>query len=180
MLTTLGSSRFSRVDPSAEFSRIRHSLNLLESHILQNTRNVLPTGTSASPPNTAIPRNASQRVPSGAARKLNEVKDLGEKDADLSGGQSKTGDAPGMLGQSDPSGFYAGPTSTLSHLIAVSIAPFSPAALGLTMYLVFYPRRVRATRRPIAICGKPLLFSPFVDDFVGECDPCGESSLSRI
>lgn len=114
------SSSFSRIDPSAEFSRIRHSLNLLEAHILQGTQNPPLTGSSMSPPSTAIPRNGLQRIPS-SARKSNESKDQSDKDSDMSGSQAKTGEAPGMLGQSDPSGFYAGPTSTLSHLIAVSI-----------------------------------------------------------
>ena len=113
-------NRQNRIDPGAEFSRIRHSLNLLESHILQTPalRGALSATTSISPPSTATSRTHSQRIPSGS-RRLNDFKDPNEKDADAVI-QAAKGEAPGMLGQSDPSGFYAGPTSTLSHLIAVS------------------------------------------------------------
>ena len=112
--------RHTRVDPSAEISRIRHSLNLLESHILQTPalRHTAQANTSAAALNALNQRSATQRVASGS-RRANDFKDPNEAEASAS--QSKLSEPPGMLGQSDPSGFYNGPTSTLSHLMTVSL-----------------------------------------------------------
>ena len=77
-------------------------------------------------------RSVSQRIPSGP-RKSSDFKDVNEREGESPGSQGKLSDAPGMLGQSDPSGFYAGPTSTLSHLIAVSDAVAPCDYMGLNV-----------------------------------------------
>ncbi|KIP09834.1 hypothetical protein PHLGIDRAFT_102139 [Phlebiopsis gigantea 11061_1 CR5-6] len=83
----------SRIDPAAELTRIRHSLNLLESHLFHNG------GATAlhSLPATIVKQPPSEldRVPSPDHSKPN---------------------VPGMVGQSDFGGYFAGATSTLSHI----------------------------------------------------------------
>ncbi|GJE84775.1 Zn(II)2Cys6 transcription factor [Phanerochaete sordida] len=108
-----------RIDPAAELTRIRHSLNLLESHIVQHgprplqappvSASTLPLTRSAPPPTPGshLVRNGYSKTPP----------DLDRVD---SPDGTKPGNAPGMLGQSDLGGFYAGPTSALSHLLTES------------------------------------------------------------
>ncbi|KAK7696574.1 hypothetical protein QCA50_001232 [Cerrena zonata] len=106
-----------RVDPSAEFNRIRHSLSLLESYIYQ-------------PPNARLPATslATPSVPI-AARQPSAVQHPGESSREVlhhehirsqvKGKALPSPDAPGMLGQQGTAGYYAGPTSAVSHLITV-------------------------------------------------------------
>jgi hypothetical protein len=120
---TLFSYSQSRIDPTAEFTRIRHSLNLLESHYVQygGARPAIP----AAPPPSALPilRPVSSNPvagPSSASRNGGTKHPQHENDRSGSPDNGKAGSAPGMLGQSDSSGFYAGPTSALSHLLVAS------------------------------------------------------------
>ena len=112
--------RYTRVDPAAEITRIRQSLTLLESHILQNGGRSSTTAQPPTPsPSIAPPKITTlQTPPSTQHRNVALKQPTGSTSPDLS--EAKTSSAPGLLGQSDPSGFYAGPTSALSHLLSVS------------------------------------------------------------
>ncbi|KII95975.1 hypothetical protein PLICRDRAFT_96706 [Plicaturopsis crispa FD-325 SS-3] len=84
------------VDPAQEIARIRHSVNLLESHLLAS-RNQYP------PP---VARSFTADLSNPLQPKV-------EGEAD---GSSKEATAPGMLGGKSR-GLYAGPTSAATHLI---------------------------------------------------------------
>ncbi|KAH8105515.1 fungal-specific transcription factor domain-containing protein [Cristinia sonorae] len=109
-----------RVDPGIEFNRIRLSLSLLESFIYQNPSLRAPSATS---PISSSP--TTSRGPVGQPPLIHPHRKE-HLDVTLNGRHSEKGkapqtaDAPGMLGQQGSSGFYAGPTSAMSHLLAGS------------------------------------------------------------
>ncbi|EIW62139.1 uncharacterized protein TRAVEDRAFT_163947 [Trametes versicolor FP-101664 SS1] len=103
------------LDPAVEFSRIRQSLALLESHVYQQP----------------VPRPALHGyVPEPLRRSsLHSPHSLYDRQSpDIDGTppvKEKTEDVdmtstPGMLGRQASGGLYAGPTSAASHLISVS------------------------------------------------------------
>lgn len=108
-----------RIDPAAELTRIRHSLNLLESHIVQYGARP-PQGPPVPAPAVPLSRSAPPPAPAphpahnGYAKTPPDLERGGSPDA------GKPGNAPGMMGQSDSGGFFAGPTSALSHILAES------------------------------------------------------------
>jgi hypothetical protein len=98
-LFTTGPSLFaSHVDPTTEISRIRHSLFLLESHLLSRTASNTPTQEAASTNVQAVPIPQLPPTPIDPAVKDN---------------------IPGTYGRHGHRGYYAGPTSAASHLLMV-------------------------------------------------------------
>ena len=89
----------SNVDPSTEIARIRHSLSLLEGHILlrgasgtptqESSPSYLPTFVPTPSPSTTIDSSVKENI-------------------------------PGTYGRHGHRGYYAGPTSAASHLLMVS------------------------------------------------------------
>ena len=87
------------VDPSTEIARIRHSLSLLEGHILlrgasgtptqESSPSYLPTFVPTPSPSTTIDSSVKENI-------------------------------PGTYGRHGHRGYYAGPTSAASHLLMVS------------------------------------------------------------
>ncbi|KAI0043687.1 hypothetical protein FA95DRAFT_1563059 [Auriscalpium vulgare] len=96
------------VDAAFEFSKIRQALSLLESHVVYIQR-------GAGPSSAALPRASSYSHPISTAGASvtallakQELVDNDMLDEDAPG--------PGAHGRSDHGGFYAGPTSAVSHL----------------------------------------------------------------
>ena len=88
----------SNVDPTAEIARIRHSLSLLETHVLFRGTSTTPTQEPSSsnalagpvpPPSTPTDPSARENI-------------------------------PGIYGRHGHRGYYAGPTSAASHILMVS------------------------------------------------------------
>ncbi|TCD70451.1 hypothetical protein EIP91_003212 [Steccherinum ochraceum] len=103
--------RQARVDPGMEFNRIRLSLSLLESFIYQNPS---LRATSVTSPVSATTPSRGSTLSSTTTHPRKEAADVA-----LNGRSTEKAkdDVPGMLGQQGSGGFYAGPTSALSHLI---------------------------------------------------------------
>lgn len=160
---TYAFSRQSRVDPAAEFTRIRQSLTLLESHIFtigSSGRAQQGYGSQIPVSNTVASKaSASQSYASGSSphRSNGIVKDTRSISPDSS--ETRTGNVPGLLGQSDQGGFYAGPTSTLSHLLSVG-SMASIKGLYLIVVLGIYTRGW--ARRSSPIDRQPWLFSSII------------------
>ncbi|KAG7096594.1 hypothetical protein E1B28_004013 [Marasmius oreades] len=96
---------YNRVDPAAEFARLRHSLNLLESYIYPNNKNSLQ-----SLPHSTPNRHRQSTIDSGFLAPKKEPVDLDMND--------KSNITPGMLGPQTQGGLYAGPTSVPSHFMS--------------------------------------------------------------
>ncbi|KAJ8086117.1 hypothetical protein PM082_004937 [Marasmius tenuissimus] len=96
---------YNRVDPSAEFARLRHSLNLLESYIYPNHRS------SQTIPNPTPHRQRSSIADSGILAPKKEPVDPDVSD-------KSSNNTPGMLGSQTQGGLYAGPTAVPLHLIS--------------------------------------------------------------
>ena len=106
------------MDPGIEFNRIRLSLSLLESFIYQNPSLRASSATSPVSTSASVVRGAPGQSPSHGPKDAVDVVPNGR--ATEKGKPSQVSDAPGMLGQQGVGGFYAGPTSALSHLMVVS------------------------------------------------------------
>ncbi|KAI0063295.1 hypothetical protein BV25DRAFT_1990699 [Artomyces pyxidatus] len=93
------------VDPVFEFSKIRQALSLLESHVVYIQRAAGPS-TSVLP----VPRSSSYGLPmsTSSASSVSAKQEIIDTEIDQ--------DVPGVNGRSDQGGFYAGPTSAVSHL----------------------------------------------------------------
>ena len=133
-----------RVDPSAEFNRIRHSLSLLESYIYQPSR-APPQQLPATPSHSVIPRQQSAAYHAGeSSREIDHLR----SQVKVKTPSTNSGDGPGMLGQQGTAGYYAGPTSAVSHLITVRLAF---ALLEYTMFIMWSRsrrKRMRQGNRP--------------------------------
>ncbi|OCH85149.1 hypothetical protein OBBRIDRAFT_798467 [Obba rivulosa] len=113
------------IDPALEFSRIRQSLSLLESHIYHGgqPRGPLPPSTSAPTLNSAPTRTALAPLPPYHEYPISprHATDNGRPpDKAQRNGSPGITSTPGMLGQQSYGGLYAGPTSAASHLITAS------------------------------------------------------------
>lgn len=86
-------ARYTRIDPAQELSRIRHSLSLVEAYIYPHHRASLPRRTTD--------------VPSVITPK----KELLEIDPKAS--------SQGVVGTQTSGGFFAGPTSAVTHFLLV-------------------------------------------------------------
>lgn len=105
-----------RVDPAAELSRIRSSLSLLESHIYQNVggqRGVRPPSPQSSKRGPSYP-------PAPTITGGHDSSDSGFDSIRAPGSSKDKPDVPGMRGHQGNGGFYAGPTSTLNHLLSAT------------------------------------------------------------
>ena len=121
------------LDPAAEFSRIRQSLALLESHIYQQP---VPRQPANAFPAEHLRRNSIPSLPPlyeshvSSRASPDPEGSLNDKDRNEDVDMTST---PGMLGQQASGGLYAGPTSAASHLITVSpIAFMSSYVISLT------------------------------------------------
>ncbi|KAI0685992.1 hypothetical protein BC835DRAFT_1523216 [Cytidiella melzeri] len=107
--------RYARVDPAAEIARIRQSISLLESHIVQigarSTTTNQSTSSTSVPAHKPIAHTQTSSVQSNGTRKRRSLSPVAS--------DMKVDSVPGLVGQSDTSGFYTGPTSALSHLLSV-------------------------------------------------------------
>ncbi|KAK7471108.1 hypothetical protein VKT23_002523 [Stygiomarasmius scandens] len=92
---------YARIDPAAEFSRLRHSINLLEAYVFPNQRHA--------PPHQH--RRATE-APSNVVPKKEPV------EPDVSERPNPNSTVPGMLGTPNQGGLYAGPTSAALHLLS--------------------------------------------------------------
>ncbi|KAI0751252.1 hypothetical protein C8Q80DRAFT_561406 [Daedaleopsis nitida] len=108
------------VDPAAEFSRIRQSLALLESHVYQQPVPRQPS-TPYSPEALRRPSFSSHALSydSHAPSRASPDPEGSMLDKEQSEDVVMTS-TPGMLGQQASGGLYAGPTSAASHLINTS------------------------------------------------------------
>ncbi|KAI0637714.1 hypothetical protein C8Q77DRAFT_385100 [Trametes polyzona] len=103
------------LDPALEFTRIRQSLALLESHIYQQ-----PV------PRPALHGYATEPLRRASLQSPHALYDRQSPEIDgIPPAKEKTEDVdmtstPGMLGRQASGGLYAGPTSAASHLISVS------------------------------------------------------------
>jgi hypothetical protein len=106
------------VNAAVEFSKIRQSLALIEGHVNYMQRlPALSGSTISSQPSF----DASITLGPSQLKENLSKSDLSELDA-----------APGARGQSNRSGLYAGPTSTVSHLTSVCLLRVScPAKMIL-------------------------------------------------
>ena len=122
------------LDPSAEFSKIRQSLSLLESHLALAHR---PSSIASAPgaPASAPLSYPFFSVPDPASTLPNPFLKQESLDPDFPPHAS----APGARGRSGQGGFYAGPTSAVSHLSSSvgpalfsfrSLSPCSPPSAG--------------------------------------------------
>jgi hypothetical protein len=102
------------VNPAVEFSKIRQALALIESHVnyIQNS----PALSGSSTPSQASFDSSITLGPSQLKEDL------------LKSDLSEPEEAPGARGQSNRSGLYAGPTSTVSHLTSVCLLRVSHSA----------------------------------------------------
>ncbi|GBE79222.1 hypothetical protein SCP_0204190 [Sparassis crispa] len=94
------------VDPALELSRIRQSLNLIESHIYHNPAH-RPVSAAASLPILPVLTPASYRQPPSIA---DDTQGMPLKTA----ATAESTSTPGMLGLQDSGGLYAGPTNPAS------------------------------------------------------------------
>ena len=111
------------MDPTAEIARIRQSIALLESHILHNGPMVRPTSVGHASVATASPltQKPTTQLPLQANFTHGGVhKERARGSYSPNSAEAKADSVPGLMGQSDHSGFFAGPTSALSHLLSVS------------------------------------------------------------
>ncbi|THU83923.1 hypothetical protein K435DRAFT_688579 [Dendrothele bispora CBS 962.96] len=90
-----------RIDPAAEFSRLRHSINLLEAHVFPNQRH----------PVASQHRRASEASNTVVPKKEPVDTDVNER-------PNGNPNVPGMLGTPNQGGLYAGPTSAALHLLS--------------------------------------------------------------
>ena len=89
---------YTRIDPAQEFSRLRHSISLLEAYVFPSQRNSVPLRRSSDASAFLVPKQEAL-------------------DPDIN---DKGSTAPGMLGSQVQGGLYAGPTSAATHLLMVS------------------------------------------------------------
>ncbi|CAL1702050.1 unnamed protein product [Somion occarium] len=127
-------SQQSRVDPGAEFNRIRHSLSLLESYVYQHPNSRPPI--QSAPPPVILPsaRHASTSTTPGAAELARDMLDYERPRTPAKDKAASSPHAPGMLGQQGTGGYYAGPTSAVSHLIMAEKEEDSSENSGRSSY----------------------------------------------
>jgi hypothetical protein len=99
------------VNTAVEFSKIRQALALVEAHVNYMERSHALSGS------TQLPFDVSITLGPSHLKENLSVSDLSEPEA-----------APGARGQSNRSGLYAGPTSTVSHLTSVCLLRVSQSA----------------------------------------------------
>ncbi|KAI0346994.1 hypothetical protein BDW22DRAFT_1351330 [Trametopsis cervina] len=114
----------SRVDPAAEFARIRQSIALLEAHVQQQNGTARSTsvGNSTSTAGSAgiAPKSAiSSQTPTATGHASGSTKENTRYSNSPDLTETRNDSVPGLLGHSDSGGFYAGPTSALSQLLSV-------------------------------------------------------------
>lgn len=129
-----GSSNAKTIDPIVEVNKMRHSLAMLESHILYNQRHQPPSTSShphssplASSSRPSFDFSASAAADLSSSRFSPPVEHINEamkqeviEDVHLDSSMADI-NPPGKTGRSDQAGFYTGATSTVSHLTSVSI-----------------------------------------------------------
>ncbi|KAH9943012.1 uncharacterized protein BXZ73DRAFT_87457 [Epithele typhae] len=108
------------LDPSVEFTRIRNSLALLESHVLAQSAS-RPSAPTYSPEAARRPIYASQPSAYDDHNPSSQSPDaeVNFQDKERSEDVDMTS-APGMLGQQASGGLYLGPTCAASHLISAT------------------------------------------------------------
>ncbi|KAH9996141.1 hypothetical protein BJV74DRAFT_877445 [Russula compacta] len=110
VIRTDDSSDLRSVNTIVEFSRIRQALTLIEAHVNYIQRS--PALSGSAPPSQPSIDASIALSPINGPRSSQPKQDLEKLD------QSEQDATPGTRGQSNRSGFYAGPTSTVSHLIS--------------------------------------------------------------
>lgn len=88
-------SRYTRIDPAQELSRIRHSLSLVEAYIYPHHR-------------ASLPRRVAD-----TAHAIIPKKELVDPDVKAP--------SPGIVGTQTAGGFFAGPTSAATHFDIVRV-----------------------------------------------------------
>jgi hypothetical protein len=95
------------VNTTVEFSKIRQALALIEAHVNYTQHSPTLSGTS-----TPSQPSFDASITLGPSQLKEDI-----SKSDL----SESEEAPGARGQSNRSGLYAGPTSTVSHLTSVRL-----------------------------------------------------------